>query len=269
VTGAKSAVRRYFDREVAGYLDAYRSGRAGDSRHDVFLERRDLVLEMTPADAKRVLDIGAGPGVFTGQLLEKGASCWVVDLSYEMVATARRHVGATPRACFMVGDLDRLPFADGSFDVALCVGVLQYLPSLEFAFAELARVIAPRGVVVLTFPNMRSPLNVLHRIAIGGARRARAIAGRIGLASAPDSSRLTFRPDIPNRWFSAADIERLASAAGFAPDREIYHVLQFPFSVPGLRFVIRGWDRMVRGRRVSGALAFCGREGIVRLKRLT
>lgn len=269
MTGAKSAVRRYFDREVSGYLEAYRTGRAGDSRHDVFLERRDLVLAMTPAGAQRVLDIGAGPGVFTSRLLETGASCWVVDLSFEMVAAARREVGdAASRVCFLVGDLDRLPFADGSFDVALCVGVLQYLPSLEFAFAELARVVAPGGVVVLTFPNTRSPLNMLHRLAISGARASRAIAERLGLVSAVDASRLTFRPDIPNRWFSAAEIERLASAGGFAPDRELYHVLQFPFSVPGLGWLIRGWNRTARGRRLPGPLASWGREGIMRLARV-
>ena len=266
-TGAKSAVRRYFDREVAGYLDAYSTPRTGDSRQDVFLERRDLVLELTPLAAARVLDIGAGPGVFTGLLLERGASCWVVDLSYEMVATARRYVGAAPRACFMVGDLDRLPFADGAFDAALCVGVLQYLPSLEFAFAELARVVAPGGAVVLTFPNTRSPLNVLHGMAISGARGVRALAERVGLVSSVDASRLTFRPDIPNQWFSAGEIERFGSAAGFAPDGEIYHALQFPFSVPGFGWAIRGWNRIARGRRLPGPLASWGREGIVRLKR--
>ena len=266
---AKTAVRRYFDDDVAGYLDAYRPGRPGDSRRDVFQERRDLVLEMAPATAARVLDIGAGPGVFTRQLLGRGSRCWVIDLSYEMVRAASREVDAAPgRACFMVGDLDRLPLADASVDAAICVGVLQYLPSLEFAFKELARVVAPRGHVVLTFPNASSPLNVMHRVAIGAARRGRAFASGIGWAPTPDPSRLTFRADIPNHWFSSEEIDRRARAAGFVLDEVRYHVYQFPFSVPGLGFAIRGWNRLVRGRLPGGRLGPWGREGVVRLIRV-
>jgi SAM-dependent methyltransferase len=265
---AKSAVRRYFDHEVAGYLDAYRDGQPGDSRRDVLQQRRDLALAMTPATAQRVLDIGAGPGVFTQRLLDRGSRCWVVDLSYEMVATASREVGdATGRVCFLVGDLDGLPFADGCLDAVICVGVLQYLPSLDFAFTELARVVAPGGQLVISFPNARSPLNVMHRLAIGGARRTRAVAERLGLVSRADPSRLTFRPDIPNRWLSVVDIERRAHAAGFATDQIVYHVLQFPFSVPGLGFAIRGWNQLVRGRLPGGRAAAWGREGIMRMTR--
>lgn len=282
---AKESVRRYFDREVADYLEAYEDRHAGDVRHDAFAERRDLVLAMTPPSARRVLDIGAGPGVFTPQLLERGAACAVVDLSYEMVAVARRQLGGTPgpkgpglqpkgpglqhvqRAWFIVGDIDRLPLATASFDAALCVGVLQYLPSLDFAFAELARVVAPGGHVILTFPNARSPLNTLHRAAVGVARGALAAGRNVGLGGAPDPSRLTFRQDIPNRWFSAAQIEERARHAGLRVDETIYHLLQFPFAIPGLGFALSGWNRLVRGRAPRGRLAVWGREGIMRLVR--
>ena len=265
---AKEVVRRYFDDEVDEYLDAYQPGAPGDARRDTFQERRDLVLGLTPVSARRVLDIGAGPGVFTRRLLDRGAACCVVDLSHEMVAAARHHVpGDLRRAGFMVGDLERLPFTDGSFDAAICVGVLQYLPSLEFAFAELARVTADGGHVIVTFPNARSPLNQLHRFVVATARGVVAMAVRLGLAPTPDPSRLTFRRDIPNRWFSAWEIERHASAAGFATDATVYHVLQFPFSVPGLGVLVRGWNRAVRGRFPGGPFARWGREGILRLKR--
>jgi SAM-dependent methyltransferase len=185
-----------------------------------------------------------------------------------MVATASHRVpGDLRRACFMVGDLDRLPFADGSFDAALCVGVLQYLPSLDFALAELARVTAPGGSVIVTFPNARSPLNMLHRAAIALARGALASATRLGLAARPDPSRLTFRQDIPNRWFSPAEIERGARAAGLSADAAVYHVLQFPFNAPGFGPFVRGWNRVVRGRFPRGPFARWGREGILRLTR--
>lgn len=266
-TEAKNHVRRYFDREVADYLDAYSEGHRSHVRRDVFSERRELVLALTPPAAKRIIDIGAGPGVFTPRLLARGAACTVVDLSFEMVAAARRQVPRSSRASFMVGDIDRLPLATGAFDIALCVGVLQYLPSIEVALAELARVVAPGGHVIVTFPNARSPLNGLHRAAIAVARGAHAIGRHVGLADAPDPSRLTFRQDIPNRWLSASQIEGPARAAGLRVDEVVYHALQFPFAAPGLGFATAGWNRMVRGRSPKGMLASWGREGIVRMVR--
>lgn len=263
---SKVAVRQYFDREVDGYLDAYTSDRPGDVRRFVFVERRDIVLEMTPAKPGRVLDIGAGPGVFTRQLLDRGASCWVVDLSPLMVATARRQFAGEASAMFIVGDIDRLPFADGSFDVALCVGVLQYLPSLDLALRELARVVAPGGKIILTFPNEESPLNRLHQAAVQIARRLGALR-RLASVGAPDPSRLTFREDIPNRWLSAGEVEGIAGGAGLTIDALVYHVLQFPFTIPGLGFATGFWNRRVRGRFPRGPLASWGREGIVRLTR--
>lgn len=264
----KDRVRDYFDAEVAGYLDAYDTARSGDARHDAFSQRRELALAMTPVAARRVLDVGAGPGVFTRRLLDRGASCCVVDLSHAMVAAARRQLlGGSGRPSFIVGDIESLPFATGSFDAALCVGVLQYLPTLEASLAELARVVAPGGRLIVTFPNARSPLNILHRAAVGAARSALAVSTWLGLARRPDPSRLTFRSDIPNRFISAVHLEQSARASGFRVDELIYHVLQFPFAVPGLRAVMAGWNRVVRDRLPRRPFAVWGREGIMRLVR--
>jgi SAM-dependent methyltransferase len=200
----------------------------------------------------------------TERLLARGASCWVVDLSFEMVASAAlRHSRDERRAHFTVADIDGLPFADASFDASLCVGVLQYLPSLEFALLELARVTAPGGHVIVTFPNVRSPLNRLHRAAIACARRARAF----GLGERPDPARLTFRSDIPNNYFSVSEIEQHATRAGLVTDRVAYHVLQFPFVIPGLGAVVRAWNQWAHDRAPSGIWAGWGREGVVRFKR--
>jgi hypothetical protein len=128
-------------------------------------------------------------------------------------------------------------------------------------------VVEPGGHVIVTFPNAGSPLNALHRAAIVAARGGLAVGRRLGLAAAPDASRLTFRSDIPNRWFSVAAIEGPARAAGLRVDRTVYHALQFPFAVPGLGFAIAGWNRLVGGRLPRGVLASWGREGIVRLVR--
>jgi SAM-dependent methyltransferase len=55
-----------------------------------------------------------------------------------------------PGAELRQADVEALPFADGSFDVALCVEVLRYLPDPGRCLAELARVLRPGGLALAT-----------------------------------------------------------------------------------------------------------------------
>jgi ubiquinone/menaquinone biosynthesis C-methylase UbiE len=55
-----------------------------------------------------------------------------------------------PEATFTVADLRELPYADESFDLAVCGLALAHLPSLEQAVGELARVLAPGGHLVVS-----------------------------------------------------------------------------------------------------------------------
>src|SRR5438270_12526524 len=109
----KSAVREYFDTDADGYLSAYTGTGSDEVRTTVFLERRELVMSMTPPRPGRVLDVGAGPGVFTRQLLDRGASCAVVDVSLPMIAAARRQFADAHDATFLAGDVDGRLVADG------------------------------------------------------------------------------------------------------------------------------------------------------------
>lgn len=262
------AVREYFDRDAAGYARAY-GGSADDSRSRTFQERRALSLEALRTPIGRVLDIGAGPGVFTAALVERAHGCWVVDLSFEMIALARRQLppAVAERAAFAVGAIERLPFADEAFDTVVCIGVFQYLDAVSEAMAELARITRPGGQIVLSFPNGRSPLNRLHMAAIAATRWGLAALARAGIDRRPSPSRLTFRHDLPNRTFSEQEVARRAASAGLRIESVTYHLLLFPFSVPGLGALIRLWNRAVGGRIPRGRFASWGREGIVRLAR--
>jgi SAM-dependent methyltransferase len=252
--GSKAAVRRYFDEDVPGYLAAYADVDSG-ARGEIFRERRRIVLDLVPAPAGRVLDIGSGPGVFTAALLERGARCWVADLSLPMVRAGRAAVGAMAeggRLHHHVADVERLPFLDGAFDTVLCVGVLQYLEAPHAALRELARVCRVRGRVIVTFPNRQSPLNRLHRAVVILARAARTGLADIGIAGAPPEHRLTFRDDIPNLALGLADVARIAERSRLRTDAIRYHSLHFPVAIPGFGPVLRGWDRTANGplRRV-------------------
>ncbi|HWC24964.1 MAG TPA: class I SAM-dependent methyltransferase [Solirubrobacteraceae bacterium] len=99
----------------------------------------------------RSLEIGAGTGYFTLNLLQDGVVREAVasDISPGMLealqANARR-IGVDVRgvAC----DAERLPFEDASFDLVLGHAVLHHIPRLDRAFAEVRRVLRPGGEFV-------------------------------------------------------------------------------------------------------------------------
>lgn len=266
----KAAVREYFDRDASGYLAAYAPGCAS-VRSEMFMERRRRVLDVLREPVGRVLDVGAGPGVFAQALLQRGAEVWLADVSPDMMATARaafsREVDAGRVHC-QVADVEHLPFSDGMFDTVLCVGVLQYLTVAEPALRELARVARRGGHVVLTAPSRSSPLNGLHQAAVAAARAGRDILRSSGVPVRPDASRLTFRDDLPNRLFTCAELEALARRAGLRPDNAVAHDLHFPFAIPGLRGPLRLWDRLATQLDHRGWLRSWGREWIIRFERV-
>jgi 2-polyprenyl-6-hydroxyphenyl methylase/3-demethylubiquinone-9 3-methyltransferase len=90
-----------------------------------------------------VLDAGCGGGLVARELASAGARVIGVDRSRGSLGVARRAAG--DRFGPAQGRLERLPFADGAFDAVVAADVLEHLPDLPAAVAELARVLAPGG----------------------------------------------------------------------------------------------------------------------------
>jgi ubiquinone/menaquinone biosynthesis C-methylase UbiE len=102
-------------------------------------------------DARRVLDIGCGTGAVAIHLARRhGCAVVGVDPSSEMLAVARAKHGRSVR--FEQARAEELPFADGSFDRAIMVSVVHHLDALK-AFAEVHRVLAPGGRLVISNPD--------------------------------------------------------------------------------------------------------------------
>jgi SAM-dependent methyltransferase len=79
------------------------------------------------------------------------------DLTFDSVV---KHRNIKHLAC---SSLEALPFADGSFDLVSCNMVVEHLPDPPRALGELARVLAPNGVLLLHTPNTRSYQVFLNR----------------------------------------------------------------------------------------------------------
>lgn len=107
------------------------------------------VLELlAPLRAARLLDAGCGTGLFAALAAERGAEVHGLDAAPALVEYARRRV---PGAEFVVGDIGALPFADRTFDAVTALNSLLYASDPPHALAELARVTAPGGRVVLSW----------------------------------------------------------------------------------------------------------------------
>ena len=93
------------------------------------------------------LDAACGTGRHAAYLAARGHRVIGVDATPEMLEVARR---AVPAADLRVGDLRRLPVADGAVDVAVCALALTHVERLDEPIAELRRVVRPGGRVILS-----------------------------------------------------------------------------------------------------------------------
>jgi 2-polyprenyl-3-methyl-5-hydroxy-6-metoxy-1,4-benzoquinol methylase len=144
-------------------VEADLSNRVGDaderfvpgSARGSLIEAQHLAryLWATPlARGRRVLDAGCGVGYGTAMLGDAGAAEAVgVDISAAAVEAASD--GAPSNTSFLTGDVHALPFDDGRFDLVVCFEVIEHVDRQDEVIAELARVLAPGGVLALSSPN--------------------------------------------------------------------------------------------------------------------
>ena len=95
---------------------------------------------------ERVVDLATGTGNAALLAASAGALATGVDTAPRLIDVARgRAVAEGVEASFVVGDMQALPFADGSFDVALSVFGLIFAADANRAFDEMIRVLGPAG----------------------------------------------------------------------------------------------------------------------------
>jgi SAM-dependent methyltransferase len=122
----------------------------------------------------RVLDAGCGDGRNLIYLLSRGFACFGIDRDPSAIDHARtaaaRLAPDLPPQNFVAGEIDRLPWADGSMDAVVCSAVLHFADDLahfDRIVAELWRVLAPDGML---FARLASNIGIEDAVGSAGRR---------------------------------------------------------------------------------------------------
>ncbi|PKA41509.1 SAM-dependent methyltransferase [Rhizobium sullae] len=134
------------------------------------------------ADGEKILDVGCGTGSLTFALARTAELGEIAAIDYSPVfveETIRRNTD--PRIKVRQGDACALPFDDGTFDRALALLVLHFVPEASKAVAEMRRVVRPGGIVAAAvwdhlggMPGMRMMVDTVAALSDAGRQlRAR------------------------------------------------------------------------------------------------
>ena len=130
----------------ASYERIYQT--VGIRDHDSFYQR--VLRLLRPSAGSRLLDVACGEGGLLAASQRWAVAAWGLDISATAVEKARvRH----PTAVILVGNAERLPFADGSFDYVTCLGSVENFADPIQALAEMRRVLTVEGLLCVMMPN--------------------------------------------------------------------------------------------------------------------
>ncbi len=185
-----------------GYYERYWSSGGHSPTGGMYGELEEVLLAHVPSGAS-CLDVGCGDGRTAGPWLV-GRGCRYVGVDVSSVAVAKaRSAGLDAQT---IGDAGSLPFPGDSFDVALCLEVLEHLFEPQTAAAEIFRVLRPGGLLIATVPN----------VAYWRRRAELFCAGRWDPTGDSLSVAQPWR-DPHIRFFTTSTLRRMLSSAGFDP----------------------------------------------------
>jgi 2-polyprenyl-3-methyl-5-hydroxy-6-metoxy-1,4-benzoquinol methylase len=131
------SVWQQHDSSVANYLNRLRVSR-------LFELSKSCVND----EKCRVLDVGCGRGGLS-RLLSETCSCDVVGVDIQKNLLG---LGGNGKLDFLLGDINSLPFSEGSFDVIICVSILEHLLDLNRVLVKLKRLLKVNGTLIVGYP---------------------------------------------------------------------------------------------------------------------
>ena len=196
----------------------------------------------------RILDLGCGRGGVVELLWREVELAAGLDPDSPSLSEHRAQGMPVVRG---VGE--RMPFVDESFDLIVCLWVLEHLKDPVEAFREVRRVLRPRGHFVFVTPNMRNPLMVANRIGKALPSLQRRLVPRFYGREDADTFPVQYRAN------TVEAIREHAEAAGMQvydlrvvpdPTYLAMNSLMFQASVMSERLLPKGWGMHLLGDMV-------------------
>jgi len=164
-------VRDYWNRHIHDLdITTHPAGSPGffadlDQYHFEKLHHLLRLVDFNGYRGRRVLEVGCGAGTDLVRFARGGAIVTGVDLSSSAIALARENFAQQGlEADLREADGERLPFADGSFDLVVAHGVVQYTANDRALAEECRRVLKPEGEAIFQVYNRVSWLNGLSKL---------------------------------------------------------------------------------------------------------
>ena len=148
---------------------------------------------------QHLLDVACGPGMVLRAARERGVTASGIDLSGEAIALAQKLL---PGIDAQVGNAERLPFADATFDGITCLGSLERFLDRDRALSEMVRVAKPTARFCFLVRNASTLVWRFWREGLGN----REIAGHQDAMTLPAwqklfaSNSLTIESVLPDQW---------------------------------------------------------------------
>ena len=196
----------------------------------------------------RILDLGCGRGGVV-ELLWRDVEL-AAGLDPDSPSLSEHRAQGMP---VVRGVGERMPFVDESFDLIVCLWVLEHLKDPVEAFREVRRVLRPRGHFVFVTPNMRNPLMVANRIGKALPSLQRRLVPRFYGREEADTFPVQYRAN------TVEAIREHAEAAGMQvydlrvvpdPTYLAMNSLMFQASVMSERLLPKGWGMHLLGDMV-------------------
>jgi len=191
---------------------------------DGYRRRRALALSWLEASGlpktASILEAGCGPGGLANEVAKRDYHVTGLDQSFDMLlrAAGKRDPVDKHRPAFTQGRIESLPLRDSCFDAVICLGVVAYLPSETTALQELARVLRPGGLLVISIYNRARLVHYLD------------IPLRLG----------NFRRRLLKRWYGSRETSLDTSEA--RPPRTAFYIRDFRNSLERAGFTAGGFE---------------------------
>jgi SAM-dependent methyltransferase len=225
-----------------------------DPRLDRKFERMvELLRGRLPVDS--FLDAGCGDGRYLAVLGRAGFVPKRVlgsDISERILETARATATAHGVEAELVrANLESLPFEDGSFELVLCVQVIEHLLDPLAGLRELARVLRPGGTLLISTDNARARITQTLNLPRTAVVRGLRLTGRRRKVSFPHAS------------FTVDQVRALVTGAGLAIDHlETFRFhLDPPLDRPPSRRFLNRLDRALPPHDWGELIAVVARRG--------